>query len=129
MRAASTEDVISRHRMSAAGLRTWLNIARGWEITDQQAAVLLGTAYSTYRRWKRNPDTMTLDANQLERLSLLLGIYKALQVLLPREDAADSWIRRPNQAFGGQRPLDRLLAGQVGDLLAVRQYLDAERGW
>ena len=37
---------------------------------------------------------------------------------------------KPNQAalFGGKSALERMLAGNVADLLAVRQYLDAQRG-
>jgi len=30
--------------------------------------------------------------------------------------------------FGGKSALDRMLGGNTGDLLAVRQYLDARRG-
>jgi hypothetical protein len=60
----------------------------------------------------------------------LLGIYSALQVLLPKPEAADAWIKKPNTApiFGGRSALERMLSGQVGDLYLVRQYLDAQRG-
>jgi hypothetical protein len=73
---------------------------------------------------------VVLPKDTLERLSYIFGIYAALQVLLPRPDAADAWIRKPNAAplFGGRSALDRMLSGQVGDLFLVRQYLDAQRG-
>jgi hypothetical protein len=66
----------------------------------------------------------------MERLSLLLGIYKSLEMLLPRADAADGWIKQPNSnpLFGGQTPLERMLAGHIEDLSMVRRHLDAERG-
>ena len=53
-----------------------------------------------------------------------------LQVLLPKPEAADGWIKKPNTAplFGGKSALDRMLSGQVADLYVVRQYLDAQRG-
>jgi hypothetical protein len=46
-----------------------------------------------------------LSRDTLERVSYILGIYKALQILLPDHDAADAWIRKPNSAppFGGRR--------------------------
>jgi hypothetical protein len=71
-----------------------------------------------------------LPRDTLERLSYLLGIYKALQLLLPEAQAADEWIRRPNEAplFGGRSALERMLSGNVADLYLVRQYLDAQRG-
>jgi hypothetical protein len=63
-------------------------------------------------------------------VSYVLGIYKALQILLPQQAAADAWVRRPNAAplFGGRPALDRMLSGNVADLYVVRQYLDAQRG-
>jgi hypothetical protein len=97
---------------------------------EQEAALLLGVPDATYRRWKRAPEKANLDQSQMERMSLILGIYKALQILLPRSDAADSWLRRANRnpLFSGQAPLDRLRSGLVSDLYVVRQHLDGARG-
>ena len=66
----------------------------------------------------------------LERLSHLFAIYAALHILFPLDEHANAWIRKPNTAplFGGRSALDRMLGGQVGDLMVVRQYLDAQRG-
>jgi hypothetical protein len=60
----------------------------------------------------------------------VLGIYKALQLLLPSPAAADGWVRQPNATapFHGVSALDRMLSGNVADLFVVRQYLDAQRG-
>lgn len=128
-RRSDIHDAATRKRVSGGALRTWFNIAAAWQLRDVEAARLLGTPESTYRRWKKNPD-VTLDIGQIERLSLLLGIYKALQMLLPRADAADDWVRRPNDnpLFGGHTPLERMLAGLTEDIAIVRRYLDAERG-
>jgi hypothetical protein len=59
-----------------------------------------------------------------------LGIYKALNILLPSERSADEWVRKPNAApiFHGQSALERMLAGSLVDLADVRRYLDAQRG-
>ncbi|WP_167039152.1 MULTISPECIES: MbcA/ParS/Xre antitoxin family protein [Burkholderiaceae] len=118
-------------QMSAAGLRAFFNIARDWDLNADEQIVLLGSpGRSTFFKWKASPETARLGRDTLERLSLLLGIYKALQILLPQPSAADTWIKRPNSAppFGGRRALDRMLAGNISDLVAVRQYLDAMRG-
>ena len=73
---------------------------------------------------------LTFLTTALERVSYILGIYKALNILLPNEQAADAWVRCPNTAplFGGKSALDRMLLGKVSDLYVVRQYLDAQRG-
>lgn len=122
-------DSAMRGRASPGALRTWFAIASAWRLTDGQAARLLGTPLSTYRRWKRAPKA-ALDVTHMERLSLLLGIYKNLEILLPNPDAADGWVTQPNRnpMFGGKTPLDRMLGGLTQDLLAVRRHLDAERG-
>lgn len=66
----------------------------------------------------------------MDRLSYVLGIYKALQILIPDTTRADHWVREPNDAptFGGQSALDRMLGGSVVDLHVVRHYVDVQRG-
>jgi hypothetical protein len=131
VRLSPSVHTASLGEMSTAGLRAFFNIARDWDLLVEEQIVLLGSpGRSTFFKWKAAPHTARLGRDTLERLSLLLGIYKALQILLPQPAAADGWIKRPNSAppFGGKRALDRLLAGNISDLVAVRQYLDAMRG-
>lgn len=121
----------SSRDVSAAGLRAFFNIARDWALSTDEQMVLLGSpGRSTFFKWKSAPESAELRRDTLERLSYLLGIYKALQVLLPSTSAADAWIKKPNDAplFAGQSALSRMLGGNVADLIAVRQYLDARRG-
>ena len=121
-----------RQEHSGPALRAFLRIAELWKLsTDEQIRLLGGPARSTYFRWKKQ-GADPLPRDTLERISYVLGIYKALQVLLPDEALADAWVRRPNEAapFGGRSALDRMLSGNVVDLYLVRQYLDAQRaGW
>jgi hypothetical protein len=117
--------------ITAAGLRAFMNIARDWQLSVEEQIVLLGTpGRSTFFKWKNDPASARVGRDTLERLSYLLGIYKALQILLPQAAAADAWVRQPNAAplFGGKSALERMLGGNVSDLMAVRQYLDAVRG-
>ena len=114
----------------AAGLRAFRRIADLWHLSIAEQLTLLGlSSRSTYFKWRNEPQ-VRLPRDTLERISYLLGIYKALQLLLPDTRAADEWIRRPNEAavFGGRSALDRMLSGNVADLYTVRQYLDAQRG-
>lgn len=121
---------IDRTSLSGPALRTFFRIADLWSLpVDGQMRLLGVTARSTFFKWKKNPNT-ALPKDTLERISYIVGIYKALQILLPDEKAADEWVKRPNSAplFGGRSALDRMLSGQVADLFLVRQYLDAQRG-
>jgi hypothetical protein len=118
-----------RKALSGPALRTFFRIAEAWGLSNDEQITLLGAERSTYYKWKRERDGL-LPKDTLERISYILGIYKALHILLPNDQAADSWIRRSNTApvFGGKSALDRMLSGQVSDLYVVRQYLDAQRG-
>ena len=117
--------------LAGPGLRAFFNIAEKWKLTTAEARCLLGApGRATFARWKRDrlgpvPDDV------LERISYILGIYKALHLLFADRAQADGWVRRPNAAlmFGGRSALDRMLAGQVADLYVVRQYLEGQRGW
>jgi hypothetical protein len=114
----------------AVALRAFARIAELWHLTIVEQLKLLGlSSRSTYFKWRKDPQAR-VPRDTLERISYLLGIYKALQVLLPDTRAADEWVRRPNQAapFGGRSALERMLSGNVSDLYEVRQYLDAQRG-
>ena len=122
--------VVSTERKHAIALKAFFGITDKWDLTSEQERILLGNvSRATFYRWKQQL-AGHLDDNILERISYLLGIYKALRILLPNEKAAHAWIREPNTAplFGGYSALDKLLKGRVIDLADVRRYLDAERG-
>ncbi len=132
---AQGTSAVDRRGYSAPALRTFFRIAGLWNLTVAEQMALLGvTARSTFFKWKKlqvekEPGTV-LPKDTLERISYVLGIYKALQILLPDERVADEWVKQPNSAapFGGRSALERMSSGQVADLYVVRQYLDAQRG-
>jgi hypothetical protein len=116
--------------LAGPALRAFFSIASTWRLNTNQQRILLGNPpSSTFFKWKKDQGGK-LSRDVLERISYVLGIYKALQILLPVAERADEWISRPNDApmFGGKSALEYMLAGNVGDLFAVRQYLDAQRG-
>jgi hypothetical protein len=118
-------------RLGPPAIRGFFNIARLWSLTQQEQQALLALPRSTLAKYRAHPENVQLSPDTLERISYLLGIYKALQILIPDPQQADEWVRRPNTAplFGGAPALTRMLGGHVSDLYVVRQYLDAERGW
>jgi hypothetical protein len=71
----------------------------------------------------------TLDQDKLTRVSLLVGIFKALNILYSSK-LADTWVQLPNSnpIFGGQTPLAYMLRGGLLSMFRVRQLLDARRG-
>ncbi len=125
-----TTTPVNSKEVSQPALRTAFRILAAWGLSNKEQIKLLGNLpKSTFYRWKQG-EGVVLSQDTLERLSYIFGIYSALQLLLPRPDAADAWIKKPNTAplFGGRSALERMLSGQVADLYIVRQYLDAQRG-
>ena len=126
--ASSPTDITDAE--TAAMLRAFFNLAQRWQLNDRQGRILLGwPAARTYARWKAGqfqPSRISRDTR--ERLSLLMGIHKGLRYMFPDPARSYAWLRKPNRAFGGENALNRLLAGSIPDLAAVRAYLDAERG-
>src|SRR5437764_400877 len=83
---------------SAPALRAFFRLADRWKLDTEEGMNLLGlTAKSTFFKWKKDEDGH-LSLDTLERISYLLGIFKALHILLPDQEAADGWIRKPNTA-------------------------------
>lgn len=104
-----------------------------WGLSVADAALLLGSIpEKTVYRWRRHPQQATINQDLLERLSYLLGIYKALAILIPDEQARDAWMTRANDSpiAGGRAPIEALResGARITDLYHVRRYLDGERG-
>jgi len=118
-------------RISSAALQGFFNLSKHWGLTANQERALLGSpAESTFFKWKANKSAPRLNRDALDRISYLLGIFKALNILLPSARVADEWIKKPNAApfFQGQSALERMLGGNLVDLADVRRYLDTQRG-
>ena len=109
-------------------MRAGFNLFRKWRLSDSEAKALLGhPADRTYSRWKGG-DIAKISFDKARRLSYLMGIHKALRYMFRDPERGYTWIRKDNDAFGGQSALQRMTAGDVTDLAAIRDYLDAERG-
>ena len=126
----ATSGEFDAEELGSTALTAFFNISAAWGLSAEEERVLLGSPpRSTFFKWK-SERAAKLSSDTLERISYVMGIYKALRILLPTADAAHAWVKKPNtgRGFGGKSALDRMLAGRVMDLADVRRYLDAERG-
>jgi hypothetical protein len=117
-----------RERLSAPALKAFLNIMARWQIRDEDARALIGgVSNGPFYEWKRDPDR-TLETDRLTRISYLIGIFKALNILHGKR-LADEWVRLPNTnpIFGGDTPLAYMIRGGLPAMHVVRRLLDARR--
>jgi hypothetical protein len=100
-----------------------------WTIKDADARDLLGgVSNGVFYEMKKNPNRV-LDTDRLARISLLIGIFKSLNILYP-EDLADAWVTLPNKnrLFSGGTPLSYMVQGGLAAMWTVRRLVDSRRG-
>jgi len=121
---------VNEKKIGKVALKGFFRITDEWNLTPANQKTLLGDIpNSTYSKYKKLPD-VKLPRDMLERISYILGIYKALRILFPTLQQASEWVKKDNAAmpFNGNSALDYMLAGRVTDLADVRRYLDWARG-
>ncbi len=101
-----------------------------WQLTAAERAEVLGLSggsRSTLGRY-RSGEPLGDSRDLLDRAGHLLGIHKSLRLLFPHDpDLSYRWMTQPNRRLGA-RPVDLILEHGFEGLLAVRRYLDFERG-
>lgn len=123
-------DPAVRRKMSGPALRTYFNVAEAWRLSAEDQRALLGwPPESTFYKYKAG-QCGTLPFDMLIRISLVLGIYKALHILYPEPELADRWMYLPNSnpLFGGRPALALMTEAGIDGLFQVRRLLDSRRG-
>src|ERR1017187_10470937 len=128
-----------QQKLSPVAVRAFFRMTSHWKLRDEDGRGLIGgISNGSFYQLKRSASksseakalpAKTLDQDKLTRISLLLGIFKALNILYSTK-LADAWIELPNAnpIVGGETPLAWMLKGGVPAMLRVRQLLDARRG-
>jgi hypothetical protein len=128
-RAVDLSNRSVQERLSRPAVQAFFKLTDAWELRDESSRQLLGGISNGFFYQLKRSQRKTLDQDKLTRISLLLGIFRALNVLYERK-LADAWARLPNlnPMFQGATPLEYMIKGGVPALVRVRQLLDARRG-
>jgi hypothetical protein len=118
-----------RRRLSGVAVKAFKRIVEAWGLTNADAAALLGVSGSTWDRIKRGDREELLSQDQLTRASVIVGLYKGLELLFA-DDKSVRWPSSKNRAplFGGATPVEAMIDGGIPIMLEVRRYIDAVRG-
>jgi uncharacterized protein (DUF2384 family) len=122
-------DPATRVRLSPPAVKAFFGIVEKWELRNEDAMALLGGASNgRFYDLKKNRDGL-LSQDELTRISLLIGIFKALNILFSQR-LANQWTLRPNSnvMFNNGAPLQLLVRGGVPGMIGVRRLLDSRRG-
>ena len=122
-------DAATRKRLSKPGIEAFFAIIEKWDVKSEDAMALLGgVSNGRYFSLKKNRSGI-LTQDELTRISLLIGIFKSLNILFS-EKLANHWVERPNTnpMFNHAAPLEYLVRVGVPGMLSVRRLLDSRRG-
>jgi uncharacterized protein (DUF2384 family) len=122
-------DASTRARLSSPAIAAFFAIVEKWDVRNEDAMALLGgISHGRYYELKKNRKGL-LSQDELTRISLLIGIFKALNILFSQR-LANQWASRPNSnlMFSNLAPLQMLIRGGVPAMIGVRRLLDGRRG-
>ena len=122
-------DPATRARLSPAAIVAFFAIVEKWQLKKEDAMAMLGgISHGRYFELKRGGKGL-LSQDELTRVSLLIGIFKSLNILFGHR-LANQWTSRPNSnpMFNGAPPVQYLSRGGVPSMIGVRRLLDSRRG-
>jgi transcriptional regulator with XRE-family HTH domain len=128
-RQATTIDTSTRDARTRLALMV-TRLLDHWRLSMREQAEVLGlspASRSTLARY-RSGEPLADSRDLLDRAGHLLGIHKSLRLLFPHDrELAYRWMTQPNRRLG-RRPVDLVIERGFEGLLAVRRYLDFQRG-
>jgi uncharacterized protein (DUF2384 family) len=92
--------------------------------SDADQAMLLGVTRRTVRSY-RERRSLPNARDMLERISHITTIWLDLTLLFHIEADVIRWLRSPNEKYGNASPFERMLGGNVSDLVDVRYDVEA----
>jgi hypothetical protein len=114
------------------GLRAAVGILDKWRASSDQACRILRISRSTYTRARqRDPDwAVTLDADQMQRISFVLNIHAALRLVFDNPENVYGFpsMANNNDFFNGRSPLEIMAQGDMISLYETFRRIDVLRG-
>ncbi|MGI3130074.1 antitoxin Xre-like helix-turn-helix domain-containing protein [Halopseudomonas pachastrellae] len=125
----TTAPAAAKNDMAVVGLRTALTILGKWQTSTEQAGNILRISRSTISR-ARTDKAVSLDEDQLKRVSLVLNIHSALRMLFDNPANVYGFMRMENhnEFFNGRSPLDVVQGGDMIALYETFRRIDSLRG-
>ena len=116
---------------ATTGLQVAVTILEKWGATTEQGTAILNVSPDTYAHAKqRDPEwQISLDDDQLARISYVLNIHAALRVLFDNPDNLYGFMGMAdyNKGFDGRSPLEVIACGDIGTLRETWLRVNMER--
>lgn len=131
MTALAQAAVLSKTQC-VTGLRAALRILDKWQASTDQACRILRISRSTCTRARQDDAgwSVSLDMDQMHRISFVLNIHAALRTIFdnPENVYGFASLANHNDFFNGRTPLEIMAQGDFISLYETFRRIDALRG-
>lgn len=112
--------------MQAVALKAFSRIADAWSLTSEQAASLADMTVMDWLRANESGHAGRLSWDQMQRLALLIALFRALETGFGSQ-VARSWVKLRNSGpeFAGRRPIDAMVTEGLPGIERVHAYMEA----
>ncbi|MDQ2077792.1 antitoxin Xre-like helix-turn-helix domain-containing protein [Marinimicrobium sp. ABcell2] len=130
MAQAKLKQQADKARMAGAGLAAAFNILEKWGCDNDQQQAILSLPRATFYKYRDNPASARLSADQLERISYLLNMHASLGMVFenPENRYGFMSMKNHNPFFNGAAPLDIISTGSFAALYETFKRIDGLRG-
>lgn len=130
MSQARDQQATSTKDMGAVALRAAVNVMEKWQATPKQIESTLRISRSTYVRAREQQRSVSLDGDQLARISLVLNIHAALRTIFDNPENVYGFpsMKNGNDFFNGRSPLEIMSDGSFIHLYETFRRIDVLRG-
>ena len=129
MTAEQALKAADKKRMAQVGFNAAVKIMEGWGCTGADMQRILRMPRSTFHKYKSSPDTISMDDDQLERLSYIANIHGSLRIIFDNQENVQGFMSMENKNayFEGRTPLSIISSGKFSDLYEVFCRVDSLR--
>ena len=119
---------IDQQARIAVIIKAVIRTADAWGLSNAEAAMLFGVSIATWSRMKAGIYKGVLDQDRITRASLLIGLYKGLELLF-NGPLAYGWPKTTNtgSGFNGKTPVQIMCENGIPAMIKTRQHIDAFR--
>ncbi|MFC0349859.1 hypothetical protein [Undibacterium danionis] len=115
------------YELKRVGIATFFRIMKLWKVSEcKQRKLLFCPPVEIFDAWRNGKSLSAINQRLLIRLSLVVGIYKDLQIVFWSSTVrADSWVSTANSKplFAGLSPIQWMLANDNEQIKKIRDYL------
>ena len=124
----SNEKLLSEYSLKEASnvsLSAFWKIMDQWGVESEDQISLIGIKTDLNCDELKKINVSSLSSEMIERIALVLKIYKYLEILFPNLEQSRAWINKSNDAFDGKTALVVILSDNKNGLVTVDEYLNS----